>query len=40
MVVFVGVIVLAIIGFLFVRCNQQNVRTEDYDERKSDTWTV
>ncbi len=40
MLVFVGVIALAIIGFLYIRCNQQNAYTRNYDDRKSSTWTV
>ncbi|CAF0853394.1 unnamed protein product [Adineta steineri] len=40
MLVFIGVIALAIIAFLYVRCNHRNAYKRDYDDRKSSTWDV
>jgi hypothetical protein len=40
MLVFVGMIALAIIGFLFIRCNQQNNYRRNSNDRKSSTWSL
>ncbi|CAF3424572.1 unnamed protein product [Rotaria socialis] len=40
MLVFVCIIVLAIIGFLWIRFRRQNDDTWKYDDRKSSAWTI
>ncbi len=40
MLVFVLAIALAIIGFLCIRFNQRTNNQQNYDDRKSSTWSV